>query len=150
MCGLRGVKITFGMTGSRPQLASADAQPVRIALTTAQVQEVVRTASDGGTMSLLLSGLGDVRAAFHAPPRPLEDQRLSGSLLCGLMILASFPADGSFMSIKEISQLTGKSPSTTHRYVSTLIAVGLLERDPRTRAYRLAGGGAAGSSADAG
>ncbi len=35
------------------------------------------------------------------------------------------------------SQL-GMSPSTTHRYVSTLVEFGLLERSPRTRKYRLA------------
>jgi DNA-binding IclR family transcriptional regulator len=29
--------------------------------------------------------------------------------------------------------------STTHRYVTTLLAVGLLERDPSTRKYRLVG-----------
>jgi DNA-binding IclR family transcriptional regulator len=30
------------------------------------------------------------------------------------------------------------SPSTTHRYLSTLLAVGLLEQDPRTRRYQVA------------
>jgi DNA-binding IclR family transcriptional regulator len=30
--------------------------------------------------------------------------------------------------------------STTHRYVSTLLEVGLLERDPVSREYRLVGG----------
>jgi hypothetical protein len=126
-----------------------DGERVRIVLTAAQVDDVVRTAVDGGNMSLLMSGLGDVRAALGEASGQLENPRLSGSLLCGLMILASFPGDGGFMSIKEISRLTGKSPSTAHRYISTLIAVGLLERDPSTRAYRLARGRAAGSSVDA-
>ena len=30
------------------------------------------------------------------------------------------------------------NPSTAHRYLSTLLAVGLLERNPDTRRYRLA------------
>jgi DNA-binding IclR family transcriptional regulator len=30
------------------------------------------------------------------------------------------------------------NPTTTHRYLSTLVAVGLVERDPGTRRYRLA------------
>jgi|HubBroStandDraft_6_1064221.scaffolds.fasta_scaffold678548_1 hypothetical protein len=128
---------------------STAGERVRIVLTETQVQEVVRTAADAGNMSLLLTGLGDVRAALSAPGQ-LEDARLSGSLLCGLMILASFPQDGSFMSLKDMSRLTGKSPSTAHRYISTLIAVGLLERDPTTRAYRLAGARSRGPNADAG
>jgi hypothetical protein len=134
------------MTLPRPPHANS----VRIALTAAQVDEVVRTAADGGNMSLLMSGLGDVRAALMEGAGPLENPRLSGSLLCGLLILAAFPADGGYMGINEISRITGKSPSTAHRYVSTLIAVGLLERDPRTREYRLARERGAGSSADAG
>jgi IclR-like helix-turn-helix domain-containing protein len=129
---------------------AGDGERVRIALTAAQVDEVVRTATDSGNMTLLMSGLGDMRARFGEATGQLENPRLSGSLLCGLMILASFPADGSYMSVKEISKLTGKSPSTAHRYISTLVAVGLLERDPSTRAYRLVRGQAAGSSADAG
>jgi DNA-binding IclR family transcriptional regulator len=31
------------------------------------------------------------------------------------------------------------SPSTTHRYASTLVEMGLLERCPKTRKYRLPG-----------
>jgi hypothetical protein len=31
----------------------------------------------------------------------------------------------------------GMSPSTRHRYMTTLLAVGLPEQDPRTRRYRL-------------
>jgi DNA-binding IclR family transcriptional regulator len=33
------------------------------------------------------------------------------------------------------------SPSTTHRYMTTLLAVGLLEQEPRTRRYRLPASG---------
>jgi DNA-binding IclR family transcriptional regulator len=33
------------------------------------------------------------------------------------------------------------SPSTTHRYMTTLLAVGLLEQDPRTRRYRVPAAG---------
>jgi hypothetical protein len=110
-------------------------KPVLIELSPDQLSQVVRAASDGGHVSMLLSGLDHARDALVAG---LDYSRLSSSLLRGLLILASFPADGSYLTITELSRLTGRSMSTTHRYVSTLLAVGLLERDPLTREYRVA------------
>jgi hypothetical protein len=103
----------------------------------AQVEQVVRAASDGGSMSVLLSGLADMRRVLEAMPAQLEDSRLSRSLLAGLLMLASFPADGSYLGNAQLARMLGMDPSTTHRYISTLVAVGLLERDPSTRRYRL-------------
>jgi DNA-binding transcriptional ArsR family regulator len=116
-------------------------ESLRIELSTAQVDQVVRAASDGGSVSVLLSGLGDVRTAFAAGLEQLQDSRLSHSLLAGLLMLASFPADGSYVSIAEFARLLDMSPSTVHRYISTLAAVGLVERDPATRHYRLTDAG---------
>jgi DNA-binding transcriptional ArsR family regulator len=118
--------------------------PLCIELSAAQVDQVVRAAADGGSVSVLLSGLGDVRAAFAAGLERLEGGRLSHSLLSGLLMLASLPADGSYVSITEFARTLDMSPSTVHRYVSTLMVVGLVERDPRTRCYRLADAGASG------
>jgi DNA-binding transcriptional ArsR family regulator len=114
---------------------------VCVELSVAQVDQVVRAASDGGNMSMLFSGLADVRAMLAARPDELENARLSRSLLAGLLMLVSFPSDGSFLSIAKLARTLDMSPSTTHRYVTTLLAVGLLERDPRTRQYRLADAG---------
>jgi DNA-binding transcriptional ArsR family regulator len=116
-------------------------EPLCIELSAAQVDQVVRAAADGGSVSVLLSGLGDVRAAFAAGLEQLDDSRLSHSLLAGLLMLASFPADGSYVSVADFARLLGMSPSTVHRYISTLAAVGLVERDPATRHYRLADAG---------
>jgi len=110
---------------------------VVIELSPAQVDRVIRTAADGGNMSLLLSGLRDVREVLAREPSQMDDNRLSRSLLAGLLMLASFPTDGSYLGNAEIARLLDMNPSTTHRYVSTLVAVGLLERDPTTRRYRL-------------
>ncbi|HLL92042.1 MAG TPA: helix-turn-helix domain-containing protein [Solirubrobacteraceae bacterium] len=110
---------------------------VLIELSRAQVDRIVRNAADGGNMSVLLSGLKDIHAVLAREPRQLEDSRLSRSLLAGLLMLASFPSDGSYLGNAEIARLLDMNPSTTHRYVSTLVAVGLLERDPATRRYRL-------------
>jgi hypothetical protein len=139
--GSRGV--ASGPAAGLSHFAPADgsgrsAEPVAIELSSAQVDQVVRAASDAGRMSVLLSGLADVRDAFADA---MENPRLSGSLLCGLLLLASFPADGSYVSIAALTRITGKSPSTVHRYVTTLLAVGLVERNPSTRHYRLADAG---------
>jgi response regulator of citrate/malate metabolism len=118
--------------------ATADAEPVSIELSQAQVDRVVRAASGAGTMSVLLSGLADVQQTLEAAPHQIDDRRLSRSLLSGLLLLACFPSDGSYLSNTEVARRVGMNMSTAHRYISTLVAVGLLERDPRTRQYRLA------------
>jgi Fic family protein len=109
-----------------------------IELSQAQVDQIVRDAAGSGNMSLLLAGLEDVREVLYAEPEQLEDSRLSGSLLQGLLLLAAFPMDGSYVASADVARTLGMNPSTAHRYISTLVAVGLLERDPSTRKYRLA------------
>jgi hypothetical protein len=64
-----------------------------------------------------------------------DNRRLSRSVIRGLMCLAGLPADGSPAGILTIAKTLGISPSTTHRYCATLLAVGLLTQDPRTREY---------------
>ena len=50
------------------------------------------------------------------------------SLLSGLLVLSCFPADGGYLGIAELARMLDMNTSTTHRYVTTLLAVGLLER----------------------
>jgi hypothetical protein len=109
-----------------------------IELTKTQVAQVVRTAGQGGTMSVLLSVLPDSDPASWMYLEEMEDPRLSKSLLSGLIVLACFPPDGGYLGVVEIAGLVAMSPSTAFRYVSTLLAAGLLEQDPVTRKYRLA------------
>jgi hypothetical protein len=66
------------------------------------------------------------------------DARLSRSLLRGLSILTCFRPGREERGILELASELGMSPSTTHRYVATLVELGLLERCPRSRKYRLA------------
>jgi DNA-binding IclR family transcriptional regulator len=75
-------------------------------------------------------------ATISTDPEGRSSRRLSRSLLIGLPLLASFPPDGSYVGIAELARMSGRSPSTTHRYVSALVAVGLLERDGEARRYR--------------
>jgi IclR family transcriptional regulator, pca regulon regulatory protein len=66
-----------------------------------------------------------------------DDPRLSRSLLRGLSILTCFGPDKKPRGIIELASQLDMSPSTTHRYVTTLVELGLLERCPKSRKYRL-------------
>jgi len=117
---------------------------ITIELSKSQVDKVVRAAGQGGTMSVLLTALKDpswtlaLDSGEWVQPAQMEDRRLSRSLLAGLLVLSCFPADGEYLGIAELARTLGMNTSTTHRYVTTLLAVGLLERDSATRRYRLA------------
>jgi IclR helix-turn-helix domain len=124
--------------------SSREAETVSIELSQAQVDQIVRAAGQGGTMSVLLSALKDPSWSLKAEsdewtlPAQMEDRRLSRSLLSGLLVLSCFPVDGGYLGIADLARMLGMNTSTTHRYVTTLLAVGLLERDAATRRYRLA------------
>jgi IclR helix-turn-helix domain len=76
-------------------------------------------------------------AARGYMPSETTDTRLSRSLLRGLSLLTGFGPDGEERGIVELADDLGMSPSTAHRYALTLVELGLLERCPRTRKYRL-------------
>src|SRR5205085_4251486 len=110
---------------------------ISIQLTPAQIDEVVRGASGEQGISSLLRGLTDERTLASKYRALSESPRLSRSLLLGLLVLACFPSDGASLAVSDIAERLGMSPSTTHRYMTTLLAVGLLEQEPRTRRYRV-------------
>jgi len=132
-----------GSSHRRGARANAAREKISIELSKAQVDQVIRAAGEGGTMSVLLSALKDpdwtlsVDSREWSYPEQLDDRRQSRSLLSGLLVLSCFPADGSSLGIAELARTLDMNTSTTHRYVTTLLAVGLLERDPATRRYRL-------------
>lgn len=105
-----------------------------IQLTQPQVDSVIRQSGEGSGIEKLLRKMvdsGTVEESFNA----LRDSpRLSRSLLLGLVVLASFPA-GETLAVTDVAGKLGMSASTTHRYMTTLLTVGLLEQDPRTRRY---------------
>lgn len=129
----------------RGRREEAARETVSIELSKAQVDQVIRAAGHGGTMSLLLSALKDPEwtlatdsSESSSYTAQMDDRRLSRSLLAGLLVLSCFPADGGSLGIAELARILDMNTSTTHRYVTTLLTVGLLERDPVTRRYRLA------------
>ena len=110
---------------------------ISIQLTPAQIDQVVREAAGEEGISSLLRGVSDEDALASKYRALSESPRLSRSLLLGLLVLACFPTDGGSLAVSDIAERLGMSPSTTHRYMTTLLAVGLLEQEPRTRRYRL-------------
>jgi IclR family transcriptional regulator, pca regulon regulatory protein len=65
------------------------------------------------------------------------DGGFSQSLQRGLAILSSFHSGRPLLGVSELGRDVGLSRSTTHRYVSTLVALGYLQQDPSTKKYRL-------------
>jgi DNA-binding MarR family transcriptional regulator len=111
--------------------------PITIELTRPQVDRIVRESANGTGISSLLRGLAGNDTLASRYEALSESPRLSRSLLLGLLVLATFPTDGGSLAVSDVAGQLGMSPSTTHRYMTTLLAVGLLDQDPRTRRYRL-------------
>jgi hypothetical protein len=127
---------------------------ITITLSPTQVDDVVRAAARGRAPSISTligeslaaplehNGNGTKPGADGIPARgymlnETSDPRLSRSLLRGLSLLTGFGPDGGERGIVELADDLGMSPSTAHRYALTLVEIGLLERCPRTRKYRL-------------
>ena len=112
---------------------------VSITLTAAQVGRVIRDASgDDGSLTGFFAPLGDLQAFSLLVAASLEDRHLSHSTLRALLVLAAFPADGTERSLAAAADTLGYGRSTTHRYVTTWMAVGFLEQEPKSRRYRRA------------
>jgi IclR family transcriptional regulator, pca regulon regulatory protein len=79
-------------------------------------------------------GAGDDTKGGAAEER---NGRFSSSLKAGLAILNCFTAERTVLGIAMLADELNMSRSTTHRYASTLVALGYLEQD-QSRRYRLA------------
>ena len=110
---------------------------IMIELSADQVDRVVREAGKDTGLLGLVGGMEDL-VGFWASPAQLDDPRFSRSLLRGLMVLASFKPDGASREVTDVARELEMGASTIHRYASTLVEVGLLERDPVSREYRRA------------
>ncbi len=122
--------------------ATSDAK-IALALTSAQIREVVRGARQGeGGLSLVLDGseiaedgVLELEAWERRYSKELSTGSASSSLLRGLLVLACFPRDGTMRTVHWVAERTGMEVSTTHRYIRTLLMLGFLEQDQKTRAY---------------
>ena len=110
---------------------------VAIVLSAAQVETVVRQVVAPGALGHAVAPALDDPDNLTASLRPLlEDGAYSRSVLRALIILAGFPADGTERELTTVAEEVGFSPATTYRYLHTLTAAGLLERDADSRRYR--------------
>jgi hypothetical protein len=131
----------------------AQDQDIAISLSPTQIEQVIRSVcyvSNGTVSNLLAAALDNAHAtpdggpaysSLHDATRlaltsALADPQLSHSLLRGLAILSCFGPERPWRAIIDLAKELEMSPSTTHRYVKTLRAVGLLEQNPTTREYR--------------
>jgi hypothetical protein len=113
---------------------------ISIRLSRDQINEVVRkAAASDGILSMLGAALTE--DDVHTFEAKMDDVRFSRSLLRALMVLASYPTDGSARSVSDVAKQLGMGISTAHRYTATFAEVGVLERDPATRRYRFTGVG---------
>jgi len=125
--------------------ARARSERVSLQLTSSQVEQVLRATSVGArgpSLNLLLSGVIADQSLSESSLEErywseLESGRLSHSLFRGLLILALFISGEEGQGVVDVARQLGLSPSTTHRYITTLVAFGLLVQDPLTRKYRL-------------
>ncbi|HTW43882.1 MAG TPA: helix-turn-helix domain-containing protein [Solirubrobacteraceae bacterium] len=109
---------------------------ITIELTRTQIDQVVRSTAEGSGVASVLHGLAE-RGLPSNYEKLAASPRLSRSLLLGLLVLACFPTDGGALAVTDVAEQLELSPSTTHRYMTTLLAAGLLEQDPRSRRYRV-------------
>ncbi len=112
--------------------------PISITLSPRQIEEIVRAADPGrapGFAALITAALS--RCTEEAGMPVYDDRRLSRSLLRGLAILTCFGPEEQALGLMEIAERLQVAASTIHRYVITLVEVGLLEQSPRTRKYSL-------------
>jgi hypothetical protein len=109
---------------------------VAIKLSRAQLAQVVRTAGGGSCLTAPPAGAIDLRALEGVLLPHMNDVSLSRSTFRALLVLYAFPPDGAEREVTDVAKQLGLSPSTTHRYVRTWTAIGLLEQDPESRQYR--------------
>jgi uncharacterized membrane protein (DUF4010 family) len=136
-------------TGGVVESAVDAVREVAVTLSAEQVQAVVRQATGRAALGEAFADVLADPEALTSFLRPLlGDNAYSRSVLRALIILAGFPADGSEREVTAVAGEVGFAPATTYRYLHTLTAAGLLERDTASRRYRRPRLAAASMTAD--
>jgi DNA-binding IclR family transcriptional regulator len=67
----------------------------------------------------------------------LTEPRYSQSLETGLLVMKGFSSETPLQGIADVADRMEASRSTVHRYMTTLVALGMLEQDSLSRRYRV-------------
>lgn len=110
--------------------AVSDSRRVAITPTDTQVAVAVREASRDRGLAGAVAALGEFRDVQTAMLQLLDDTTYSHSACRAILTFAAFPADGSERNFLDIARDLEWSRSTTHRYLRTLVALGLLQQSP--------------------
>jgi IclR family transcriptional regulator, pca regulon regulatory protein len=99
--------------------------------------EILRGSGAALTPAQMMASVGDApQARWRESVSLLREARFSQSLERGLAVLGCFTPECPVLGISELAEELGMSRSTTHRYASTLVALGYLVQG-RRRKYRL-------------
>lgn len=94
----------------------------------------MRVVSSGTGLTQLLSGAASLDALHDVLLGLVEDERVSRSTCRALLVLLAF-SSGDQRAVTDVSNELQLSASTTHRYIRTWVALGLLEQDSASRRY---------------
>jgi IclR family transcriptional regulator, pca regulon regulatory protein len=90
-----------------------------------------------GTASYRIAQIGaQGERVVHPDLAQREDALFVGSLEKGLRVLSAFLTGEPHLGLSEICRLTNLDKSAAQRFAHTLVVLGYLEKDPRTRRYR--------------
>ena len=92
------------------------AAALTIELSRTQVDQVVRAAAGGRSISTVLSGMLESPEELARTLADFDDTRLSRSLLSGLLVFAAFPADGRTLAPGSLQDLGVESEPLAHVY----------------------------------
>jgi hypothetical protein len=109
---------------------------VQIALSGGRVEQFVMQLSGRGSVTAVLGEVPDLEGARRVLVPLIEDGRHSRSQCRALLVLAACSVDGGWIELTDVARELGLSPSTVHRYITTWMAIGLLEQHGQSRRYR--------------
>jgi DNA-binding MarR family transcriptional regulator len=109
---------------------------VTLDLTDDQIQTILDTAASDSSLGRSFMALDELERLRLTVAPHMRNPTLSNGTLRALLVLAALPADGSERALADIARDVDLSPSTSHRYLATWVAAGVVKQNPDSRRYR--------------